>query len=288
MKKIAITGANGYLATLVQRYNQDKFTFIPVTREDVDFANPSCVEAYFTSLDFDIVFHTAANANTAFAQAFPEQSYKINTESAIVLANVCAARKKRLLFVSTEQCFNGKETAGPFVEEDALCSVTNYGKQKAEVDEYLQAAGGDVVTLRLSWMMGLAQPGVRPSPNIIKNTLDALIHQKPTLFTVHEVRGMTYAQRLADQFEALISLPKGVYHFSSVNCRNTYESAKYIAKQCGFDEERIDTYILPNYERYADRFRDYRLDCQKIKNQGIVLTTFEDDVAQCLKDYGWK
>ncbi|MDF9823801.1 dTDP-4-dehydrorhamnose reductase [Breznakia sp. PF5-3] len=288
MKKVAITGANGYLASLIRRYNEMNFEIIPITRKEVDFEKPEDVKAYFEKLDFDIVFHTAANANTAFGEEFPERSYKINTASAIAIADVCNARKKRMIFISTEQCFNGHTKPGPFKEEDELISVTNYGKQKAEVDEYLQNHVNDYVTLRLSWMMGMSQPGIHPSPNIIKNTLDAIMKKKETLFTVNEVRGMTYAQDLADQFVNITKLPTGVYHFSNINNLNTYEAAKYVAKQFGFDDDVIAKYILPNHERYADRFRDYRLDNTKAKRHGLRLSTFEDDVDRCLKDYGWK
>ena len=41
-------------------------------------------------------------------------------------------------------------------------------------------------------------------------------------------------------------------------------------------------------ERYADRFRDYRLDSSKIQSYGIQLATFEEDIESLLKDFGWK
>lgn len=78
-----------------------------------------------------------------------------------------------------------------------------------------------------------------------------------------------------------------IYHFSSYNDRNTYEVAQYIAKRFGYDEKTIQTYILPDQERYADRFRDYRLDNSKITAFGIELGTLEEDVSMCLKDFDW-
>ena len=70
---------------------------------------------------------------------------------------------------------------------------------------------------------------------------------------------MTYAQKLADVFDKNYQLPSGIYHVSDTNTHNTYESAKIVAQKLGFTQEQIDA-ILPNHERYADRFRDYRLD----------------------------
>lgn len=285
--KIAITGANGYLASLIQQYNP-QFTFLKVTRNEIDLSNPEAVQSYFNNLDFDCVVHTAANANTKDCEEREEYTHKINVQSALAIANICKERKKRFIFFSTEQCFNGQEKEGPFIEEDELISVTNYGRQKAEADKYIQEHLDDYLILRLSWMMGMSQPNIHPSPNIIVNTIQAVQKKQPTLFTVNEVRGMTYAQNMADQFADIIALPTGVYHYSSSNDLNTYEAARFVAQQFGFDELDIAEYILPNYDRYKDRFRDYRLDNSKIKAQGIELTTFEDDVEQCLKDYGWK
>lgn len=287
MKKIAITGANGYIASLIQKYNQDQFTFIPITRKQLNLEDPIQVRNYFEALDFDIVVHTAADATTAHCEEKPEMTHRINTESSIAIAEVCKNRKKRMLFFGTEQSFNGKTSSGPFKEEEELVSVTNYGKQKSEADLYIQANLKDYIILRLSWMMGMSEPQVKTSPNIIKNVMNAILSEKPTLFTVNEVRGMTYAKHLATQFAKIIALDSGVYHFTSVNHLNTYESAKLVASKLGINTARINQFILPNTERYADRFRDYRLDNSKITKQGIKLQTFEEDVEECLKDFGW-
>ena len=287
MKKIVVTGANGYLASLVMKTNAGKYEFIPVTRKDVDLSEPVKVKEYFESLEFDVVLHTAADATTAHCEETPELTHRINTESTIAIANVCKAKGKRFMFLSTEQCFNGKTVEGPFKEEDELVAVTNYGKQKKEADEYVRANIDDYVMLRLSWMMGLDMPGIKASPNIIKNVTTALAKEKPTLFTVNEVRGMTYMANLANQFDKLVELPTGVYHFTSTNNLNTYEAAKLVAKKFGASDETIAKIILPNTERYKDRFRDYRLDNTKIKAHGIKLGTFEEDVEACLKDFGW-
>lgn len=287
MKKIAVTGANGYIASLIQLYNQDKFAFIPVTRQIVSLDNPQEVKAYFESLDFDIVLHTGANATTADCENKPEMTHKINTESTMMIADVCKQKGKRLIFFGTEQSFNGKTSEGPFKEEDELVAVTNYGQQKKEADLYIQENMDNYIILRLSWMMGMAQPGIKTSPNIIRNVMNAIYNELPTLFTVNEIRGMTYAKYLVNQFDKIVNLKSGVYHFSNVNILNTYESAKLVARKLNVSQERIDKFILANRDRYADRFRDYRLDNTKIKSCGITLQTFEEDVEECLKDYGW-
>lgn len=287
MKRMVITGASGYLASLIQLYNKDEFEFIRVSRRDVDYSKPEEVSRYFSSLDFDVLFHTAANATTASCESDPVGTHLVNCDSAIEIAKVCREKGKRMLFISTEQIFNGKGIPGPFGEEEKLCSVTRYGQQKAEVDAWMRSTMDDYVIMRLSWMFGMPLPHIKPSPGIVLNTLKAMRTKTPTLFTVNEKRCMTYAQRLADQFATICSLPSGAYHFASQNDLCTYDCARLVARKFGYSEKEIDSYILPNNDRYADRFRDFRLDNSKIVSAGIELGTFEDDVDRCLADFGW-
>lgn len=287
MKRVVITGANGYLASLVRLYNRDQYKFVCISHRDVDFAKPREVAEFFSGLDFDILFHTAANAVTASCENDPEGTHLVNCDSAIEIARVCRKKDRRMLFISTEQVFNGKTKPGPFSEAETPCSVSNYGAQKAEVDAWLHENMEDYVTLRLSWMFGMALPHVKPSPGIVTNTLKALRAKTPTTFTVNEKRCMTYAQNLADQFEKICDLPSGTYHFASANDLCTHECARLVARRFGYSDDDIARYILPDTERYEDRFRDFRLCSSKIQAEGIQLGTFEDNLDRCAQDFGW-
>ncbi|MDD6466724.1 MAG: sugar nucleotide-binding protein [Erysipelotrichaceae bacterium] len=284
--KVIVTGGNGFIASSVKEANP-QIEWVSVDRKELDLSNPDQVRDYFMNAEYDAVFHTGAMAQTADCENYPELTHRINVESTIEIAKACKAKNARLVFISTEQTFNGKTVAGPFKETDEQASVTVYGNHKIECEEFINANLDNYITLRFSWMMGMSRPGVRVSPNIINNVMKAMFYQEPTKFTVNEIRGMTYAKHLAENFAKILELPSGIYNFSNVNMHNTYESAKIIAKKLGFDDETIDRYILPNHERYADRFRDYRLDNSKIEACGIHLGTFEEDVDECLSDYGW-
>ena len=72
MKTILVTGANGYIASLVRAYQKDNFNWICMTRKEADLTNPEDVKRFVASQDFDICFHTAANATTAFCNEHPD------------------------------------------------------------------------------------------------------------------------------------------------------------------------------------------------------------------------
>lgn len=295
--RVAITGASGYLASLIQIYNGDSFEFVPISRRDVDYLKPESVETYVRDLDFDLMLYMAANATTADCENDPERTHLVNCDSAIAIARACQDLGRRMIFISTEQLYNGKTVPGPFNEGTEPSCVTAYGQQKLEVDTWLRANASNYVTLRLSWMFGLAMPGVHPSPGVLGNVLKALRTKTPTKFTVNEKRCMTYAQHLAEQFGAICELPSGTYHFASSNGTSerdglsTYEAARLIGEklvESGIARrEDVEAYILPNPDRYADRFRDFRLDSSAIQSQGIELGTLESDIERCLSDFGW-
>ena len=284
-KTILLTGANGYIASYVYNLNKEKFNWIKMTRKDANFSNPDEVEKFIKGKEFDICFHTAANATTAVCEENPELANKINVESTKKIVDICKMKNARLIFCSTEQIFNGKENQGPFDEKEEPNSVTVYGKNKIACEKYIKESNIDSVILRLSWMMGLSFADVKASPSIVKNVLNALLYQKPTLFTFNERRCMTYAKHLAKQFEKIVELPSGIYNTASSNDLTTYESACFVAREMGISEENIEKYILPNKDRYADRFRDYRLDSKKLEEFGIYFGDFKTDVKEVLKDF---
>ena len=214
-------------------------------------------------------------------------AHNINVESTQKVIDACKKNNARLIFCGTQQSFNGKIERGPFKEEEPVKAVTVYGQNKIECEKLIHEQLTDYIILRYSWMMGLSFEGIKASPSILKNVMNALITGVPTLFTVNEKRGMTYAKYLAKQFDKIIELPTDTYHVSCTNDMTTYEAAKYVAKKLGASDEIIEKIILPNNERYADRFRDYRLDNKKLASFGITFGTFDDNVEDALKDFGW-
>ena len=286
MERVLITGARGYLASLAQLYNAGRYEFVRVSHTDVDFRDPRGVEEFVRSADFDVCLHMAADATTAHCEKDPEGTHRVNTESAIAIARACHERRRRVVFISTEQCFNASGGTAPFSEDDEQASTTRYGQQKMEADAWIREHVDDYLILRFSWMFGLALPGVKPSPNILTNVLSVLRSGEPAAFRVHERRNMTYAQRFASQLPQILALPSGAYHFASQNGRTTYETARLVAERLGCSAAELDRLILPDEKTYAERPRDFRLASEKIQAAGIELGTFEEDLDACLRDFG--
>lgn len=287
MKKVLVTGANGYLASLIINTNQHLFEFIPISRNQIDFSKVETIYSSLQNYHADIIVHTAAMTQTMKCEQDPLLSHKVNVESVAEIVRYCNDHNLRFIGFSSEQVVNGKSSGSFFDEDTDCCSVTRYGQDKIEADEIIINQCHDFVLLRLSWMFGLDYPGVTASPNLVKNVMNALLYQQPTQFTVNEYRGLTYAQHLADNFDKVTRLEKGLYNFSATNHLNTYESARLIASYFVKSDTEINRYILRNESKYSDRPRDYRLSNQKLSKNGIQLFDLKQNIELCLKDFGW-
>jgi dTDP-4-dehydrorhamnose reductase len=284
--KVLLTGATGFLGSMLINNLQHQYDFIGLSSKQLDLSKPSLVADYLQQFDFDLCLHFAALTQTAQCEQEPELTHRVNVESTIEIAKVCHQRGKRMVFLSTEQVFNAQSGA-PFTETDQPKSSTIYGQQKIEAENYIINNLDDYVILRLTWQMGLGSPGIKESPNLIRQVLNTMIKQQPTMFTLHEIRGFTYAYHLVKDFPLLLTVKPGIYHFASQNTLNTYECAVAIAKKLGLNPEAIEQLILPNLTRYQDAPRDYRLSNDKARSFGFSPNNSIEDIEQCLKDFGY-
>lgn len=278
-KALLITGASGYLGSLIAAQNKENFNIIALAHKDLDFSQPELLAPALDKLEFDLCLHCVAQTSTEYCAAHPELSDKINRQAAIEVAKACQRRGARLIFPSSEQCFSGKKSGAPFSEEDSLEANTLYGEQKIAVDRYLQESDCDFVTLRLSWLMDYARPGLRLSPNIYQFVREALCAQEPRSFSYFEHRCLSWGENIARQFMQISRLERGVYHFASANEFSTFEAARFIARALGASSRDCDRLILPNKEKYREHPKDVRLICKKIQAQGMYISSFTEDIA---------
>ena len=267
MEKIIATGGQGYIVSLVKSYNESLYDWVTLGRKQLDLSETEKVAEYFNNEDYDIVFHAGAMPKTSDCEELPELTYLVNVASTKEIVNACKRKNKRLIFISSEQVYNGRKEEGPFTEDEATSAVTAYGRHKIECEQYITENLNDYLILRFSWMYGMSMPNVKVSANIISNVMNAHV--------------------VAENFGKIVGLPAGIYNVTSECELNTYEAAKEVAYKIGFSREETDKYILPNHERYKDRFRDYRLDNSKIKQAGLPFKTFDEEMDRCLSDFGW-
>ena len=90
-----------------------------------------------------VAFLCAARCSIDDCRKNPAETRFINVEQTVRLAESLAARGAFLVFLSTNQVFDG---SAPFRKPiDATCPLTEYGRQKADTEQAILALGGAVV-----------------------------------------------------------------------------------------------------------------------------------------------
>ena len=65
MRRVLVTGARGYLASLAQLYNAGRYEFVRVSHTDVDFRDPAGVERFFGEAEFACTWRPTPRPLTA-------------------------------------------------------------------------------------------------------------------------------------------------------------------------------------------------------------------------------
>lgn len=116
------------------------------------------------------VIHPAAMAGIDACQANPVQARRVNAEIAKGLADLCSRHGARLIFVSTDNVFDGK--SGGYAEDDPVSPINYYGRTKVEGERAVRESLPDSAVARLSLVMGL--PVLGPGNSFLSRMITRL------------------------------------------------------------------------------------------------------------------
>lgn len=285
-KRVLITGSSGFLASrLVCRLNES-YNVVGVSRKSLNLLDYSEVLGAFNMLKPDIVIHTAAMTATLDCENNPREAYKINVDGSLNLARAAKKNGSSMIFLSSEQVFNGNPEEGPYSEEHTPVPNTVYGQTKLKAEELLREEIEKLWILRLSWLFGFPERNMSNGENLPMKLMNAVISNKAVSICNNEFRGITHAYDLIDNIENIFELPYDTYHFGSENDSSTYEIAVFIMEKLGFSKDMIDSIVIADNEKYKNKKRDLRMSYDKIKACGIDVLTSKESIIRALGQYG--
>ena len=179
-KKILLTGGSGFFGSrFVQRFKAHYDITAP-THHQLDITDKNAVFELVGILKPDYIVHGASITSTEFCNQNPKVAHEVNVRGAFNIAEACEEFRSKMVFLSSEQVFNGNPESGPYKETDVPVPDTVYGKTKLEAENILKDTVSRLWVLRLTWLFGLPEKNCSMSSNILWNFLQSALHSKKT------------------------------------------------------------------------------------------------------------
>ncbi len=245
MKRILITGGNGYLGSKLALALKEKGHEVEIFDAPKDIRNKAEIEEAVKGKD--IVYHLAAVANLSWTDAHPEETFDINANGTKNVADACAANKAVLNFTST-CCIYGEPFEIPSTEDGLINPTDCYAASKAAGEWIVKAwnfsKGLTYNILRLGTVYG---PGIgnqfRTDTAIPIFLLKAIKGEKlPILGTGKEIRNYIY---IDDLIEALVMIAESQIENETINIAGTeqisvFDIARVALKLTELPENHIE------------------------------------------------
>ena len=264
--RILVTGSTGQLGFEVLRaFSQSGHEIIAPVHRELDFLHPQEVAARVRHSQADWVINCAAYTQVDRAESEVEQAFVINRDSPAQIAAAVAGYGGRLLHVSTDFVFDGKQSR-PYREEDDARPLGVYGRSKWEGEQAVRAALPEAVILRTAWVYGVH------GHNFVKTILRVARQGKPLRVVDDQSGSPTWARDIAGAIRDLIqNQAKGTYHYTDAGSTSWHGFATAIlagATEAGFSlkTDSIEAIPTSGYPTPARRPAYSVLDTGKIQS----------------------
>jgi len=221
---LLVTGGSGLLGTAIRAHvaAHGGWEVVAPSHGEVDVCDPAAVSAAFNARRPAAVIHCA----------YVREDRAVNVDGARVVARCAAAAGARLVHMSTDVVFAGRET--PYTEDDAPDPVHDYGRAKADAEREVMAAHAGAVMVRTSLMYG----GADSAP--VRMVLDAAAGRTETAFFADEFRSVAHVSDMAAAVVALAGMDvAGPLHVAGPEPVSRLDFARAVCRAHGLPETAV-------------------------------------------------
>ena len=153
MKTVLVTGANGQLGNSIHaRISQyPGYNFLFTDIDTLDICDKEAVRKYVLENDVQYVMNCAAYTAVDKAEEHEDLCMRINRDAVRNLGEAAHAVGAKVIHVSTDYVFDGT-SCRPYLESDATCPVSVYGRTKLAGEQALMEVCPDSVIIRTAWL----------------------------------------------------------------------------------------------------------------------------------------
>lgn len=277
--RLLVFGRNGQLSTELARRLPPGASARFLGQDQADLSHPATCAALIR--DCDAVINAAAWTAVDKAEAEEAAALVVNADAPGAMARACAAQGLPFLHVSTDYVFGGSGTA-PFRPEDPTGPLGAYGRTKLAGEQAVQAAGGQWLILRTSWVVS------SHGQNFVKTMLRLGAERDSLNVVADQIGGPTPAAALADAlFTCAAAMLKGqaggLHHFSGAPDTSWADFARQIMARAGL-ACRITDIPTSAYPTPAKRPLNSRLDCSSLSRFGLTRPDWRAGLDDILKE----
>lgn len=285
MLNILVTGSNGQLGSEIKELSKEySYNFFFTNRANIDITSKENIRGFCQTNNINVIINCAGYTAVDKAESDEINADLINRKAVKKLALVCEELNIKLIHISTDYVFDGKNFK-PYCEEYKTNPQSVYGKSKLDGEnEMIKINPKNSIIIRTSWVYSYY------GANFVKTML-RLGKEKESLGVIFDQIGTpTYAKHLAkvilDIFPKIDNQKVEIYNYSNEGVLSWYDFAKEIMKMAKLDC-KINPIETFQYPTPAKRPHFSLLNKSKIKNKfNIEIPYWKDGLDDCLKRLG--
>ena len=286
-KRILIIGASGLIGSYIARH------FLRSGGFDVLGADFECGEADIKKLDIrdeaavknildefhpEVVIVPAAIPNVELCETNPQDTRPTNIDG---MKNIISHLPPAalLIYFSSDYIFDGAN--GPYDENDTPNPLSEYGRQKLEIEEDIKKTIENYLILRTAVVYGWESKG----KNFVMQTLKRLGNGDKMTVPADQISNATFAGDIAEAVERLIDLGvRGVFNVAGKGILNRYEFTKSIAKIFDLHAENIKPVSTSELNQKAKRPLNGGLKIEKLESYNIKMSDAKEGLIKMKRD----
>lgn len=225
--KVLVTGSSGQLGRALLEAIPDSVEARGIDRAQCDLANPDQCRELVAAERPDLIINAGAYTQVDKAEAERERAFRINAEAPAALADGLARSGGRLIQVSTDFVFDGRQGV-PYAPGATSNPLNVYGASKRAGEQaVLQQLNDRAVVLRTAWVYS------SHGGNFVRTMLRLMSTRDAVSVVSDQIGAPTWARSLAGAAWAAALRPavSGVLHWTDAGVASWYDFAVAIQEE---------------------------------------------------------
>jgi dTDP-4-dehydrorhamnose reductase len=284
-KKLFITGASGFLGwhlckaaqlnwDVYGAVNRNTIDCPGITVLPIDLTDQDALKQLIQDLRPDAAIHAAALSRPNDCQNNPGESFAVNVQASLTMADYCGTLEIPCVFTSTDLVFDGLNP--PYAESATVSPVNLYGEHKVMAEEGMSARNPKTIVCRMPLMFGVAPQ----APSFLQSFVSTLqAGQTLKLFT-DEVRTPVSGQTAAQGILLALKQGPSCLHLGGTERISRYDFGRVLAKVLNCSEQLLQACRQADVPMAAPRSADVSLDSSLAFQLGYSPSSVEAELQQ--------